>query len=43
VFALYARESPLAAENFRAMCTGERGVVPPGREGVGRGLHSFPA
>jgi cyclophilin family peptidyl-prolyl cis-trans isomerase len=25
VFSLYATESPRAAENFRAMCTGERG------------------
>ena len=34
-FALFYKEAPLAAENFRALCTGERGVVPPGREGQG--------
>lgn len=35
VFSLFYKEAPLAAENFRALCTGERGVVPPGRQGVG--------
>jgi hypothetical protein len=32
VFALFYKEAPLAAENFRVLCTGERGVVPPGRQ-----------
>ena len=36
VFALYSDVSPLAAENFRALCTGEKGVVPQGREGAGQ-------
>ena len=27
-FLLFTHTSPLAAENFRAMCTGERGLVP---------------
>lgn len=36
--ALFAREAPLAAENFRQLCVGDgtRGVVPLGREGAGR-------
>ncbi|QDZ18966.1 cyclophilin-type peptidyl-prolyl cis-trans isomerase [Chloropicon primus] len=36
VFALYNDVSHLAAENFRALCTGEKGVVPEGKEGAGQ-------
>mmetsp|Transcript_23324 Transcript_23324/g.59675 ORF Transcript_23324/g.59675 Transcript_23324/m.59675 type:complete len:383 (-) Transcript_23324:379-1527(-) len=32
---LFPHTSPLAAENFRQLCTGERGVVPVGHEGAG--------
>ena len=37
-FALFTHESPRAAENFRALCTCEKGTVPdlPGREGAGK-------
>ena len=35
-FVLFAAEAPLAAENFRQLATGEAGVVPAGREGMGR-------
>jgi cyclophilin family peptidyl-prolyl cis-trans isomerase len=36
VFALFAAEAPLAAENFRQLATGEAGLVGMGREGAGR-------
>jgi peptidyl-prolyl isomerase D len=35
-FVLYMDDAPLAAENFRQLCTGERGVVPLGHEGAGK-------
>jgi peptidyl-prolyl isomerase D len=37
-FALFTAEAPRAAENFRALCTCEKGSVPdePGREGAGK-------
>ena len=39
VFVLYATEAPRAAENFRALCTGEKGIVPRGHEGAGKPYH----
>lgn len=33
---LFADRSPLAAENFRQLCTGENGVAPAGVTGAGR-------
>ncbi|KXZ52196.1 hypothetical protein GPECTOR_10g827 [Gonium pectorale] len=36
---LFKNESPRAAENFRALCTGEKGVVPQGHEGAGKPYH----
>eukprot|EP00899_Mesostigma_viride_P006836 jgi/Mesvir1/16153/Mv08424-RA.1 len=38
-FVLFTQESPLAAENFRALCTGEKGIAPPGTEGEGKPYH----
>lgn len=35
---LFTDVSPRAAENFRLLCTGEKGVVPQGREGAGNAL-----
>lgn len=37
--ALFTDQSPRAAENFRALCTGEMGIVPDGREGAGKAYH----
>ncbi|CAI5468000.1 unnamed protein product [Closterium sp. Yama58-4] len=41
IFELFTKQAPRAAENFRALCTGEKGLVPnePGREGAGLPLH----
>ena len=39
VFALFMDAAPRAAENFRALCTGEKGIVPAGREGAGKPYH----
>ncbi|KXZ46929.1 hypothetical protein GPECTOR_39g423 [Gonium pectorale] len=36
---LFVKESPLAAENFRLLCTGEAGVAPAGHEGAGHPYH----
>jgi peptidyl-prolyl isomerase D len=37
VFEIYHDISPLAGENFRSLCTGEKGgVVPAGKEGAGK-------
>ncbi|GIL50027.1 hypothetical protein Vafri_6343 [Volvox africanus] len=36
---LFKDQSPRAAENFRALCTGEKGFVPLGHEGSGRPYH----
>ncbi|MEW5312149.1 MAG: hypothetical protein WDW38_003798 [Sanguina aurantia] len=38
-FALFPKTSPMAAENFRRLCTGERGVAPEGHEGAGLKYH----
>eukprot|EP00198_Chlamydomonas_reinhardtii_P007241 XP_001696577.1 peptidyl-prolyl cis-trans isomerase, cyclophilin-type [Chlamydomonas reinhardtii] len=36
---LFKNEAPRAAENFRALCTGEKGIVPQGHEGAGKPYH----
>ncbi|GBF94044.1 peptidyl-prolyl cis-trans isomerase D [Raphidocelis subcapitata] len=36
---LFTHTSPRSAENFRQLCTGERGIVPQGREGAGQPYH----
>mmetsp|Transcript_31020 Transcript_31020/g.68824 ORF Transcript_31020/g.68824 Transcript_31020/m.68824 type:complete len:370 (-) Transcript_31020:184-1293(-) len=36
---LFMKESPRSAENFRALCTGEKGIVPKGHEGEGKKYH----
>ncbi|KAG2487802.1 hypothetical protein HYH03_013646 [Edaphochlamys debaryana] len=38
-FVLFVRDSPLAAENFRLLCSGEKGVVPRGHRGEGQPYH----
>jgi peptidyl-prolyl isomerase D len=35
-FVLFTREAPLAAENFRALCTCEKGTAPKGHTGEGK-------
>ncbi|WIA28684.1 hypothetical protein OEZ86_011220 [Tetradesmus obliquus] len=35
-FVLFTKQSPRAAENFRQLCTGEKGVVPEGHTGAGQ-------
>jgi peptidyl-prolyl isomerase D len=35
-FVLFKDVAPLAAENFRALCTGEKGLVPQGGKGAGK-------
>lgn len=35
-FVLFTKEAPLAAENFRALCTCEKGTVPEGHKGAGK-------
>jgi hypothetical protein len=37
--ALFTHSSPLAAENFRQLCTGEKGMVPAGHPGAGSKYH----
>lgn len=36
---LFSDVAPRAAENFRALCTGEKGIVPEGHEGAGKKYH----
>ncbi|KAL6773862.1 CYN52B [Auxenochlorella protothecoides x Auxenochlorella symbiontica] len=36
---LFPDVSPRSAENFRQLCTGEKGTVPEGREGAGMAYH----
>lgn len=36
---LFAKESPLASENFRLLITGEAGTAPPDHEGAGQPYH----
>mmetsp|Transcript_44655 Transcript_44655/g.113025 ORF Transcript_44655/g.113025 Transcript_44655/m.113025 type:complete len:391 (-) Transcript_44655:100-1272(-) len=36
---LFNKESPRAAENYRQLITGERGVAPAGHEGAGKPYH----
>eukprot|EP00955_Chlamydomonas_euryale_P071616 361135-Chlamydomonas_euryale.AAC.7 len=36
---LYADKAPLAAENFRQLCTGEAGLVPAGKDNAGNRYH----
>lgn len=37
--ALFTDVAPRAAENFRQLCTGEKGIVPEGKEGAGQPYH----
>lgn len=36
---LYSHISPRAAENMRALCTGEKGTAPEGSQGAGMAYH----
>ncbi|MEW5299052.1 MAG: hypothetical protein WDW36_002102 [Sanguina aurantia] len=38
-FVLFKQQAPRSAENFRMLCTGEKGVVPQGHEGAGTKYH----
>ena len=39
VMSLFHADAPRAAENFRQLATGEKGIVPEGREGAGKPYH----
>lgn len=35
---LFVKDAPLQAENFRALCTGEKGIAPAGTTGAGKNM-----